>query len=1073
MERKMKIYQLSPGRLAKKLFTLLVLLSLSFNNSIAQEKIVVTGTVTDAQNNEALPGVSITEAGTTTGTISDVDGNYSLNISPNAVMHFSYIGYLSVDVPVDMQTAISIALELDAIGLEEIIVTGYGVQRKSDVTGSIASVSSEKLNEIPIAGVDQALQGLAAGVNVIPVSGRPGEAAVIQIRGISSINGTEPLIIVDGVPGSLEGISPSEIESIEILKDASSAAIYGDSGGNGVILITTKKGKAGKMKTHVNFYQGIETPVSRIDLMNSQQWLSTLEETYPGDIAITSQPDTMTNYDWQEIIFQPAFTQNYDITSSGGSDVSTYMFSASYNKQSGIIRSSDYDRFTLRLNSEHKLSKRITFDEKISVVARNRYGLPDWQWNAYYDGPVRQALIMQPNVPDYNGDGTWANSDFGGSNPLAQLDMVDRVAKNNNFNGNFGVKVDILKGLSFTSRFAGGLGFWDNKEFQNSYENTVYDFRNDDQVKIVANMGRTFSYTAQQLLNYNATIAEDHNIALLAGMEANRNWGYDYGGERFMSPNTPANLQYFIQSVNDTAINQIIDGGAYETRGQAYLGRVNYDYKGKYLFTANIRRSGRSSFGPDYRYGVFPSFSVGWKFSKERFMENQDVISFGKIRYGYGQVGTYARSGNPYLSIVRSPQTFAYPFNNSSSSPGAAPVQIANSEIHWETIHMSNIGIDLAMFNNRLSLTAEYYNKVNEDMLMLQEVPFIAGSYTLGSAFDIDDAAPEVNIGSIRNSGIELTMGYKDQIGDFHYNFDMNVSTLKNEVLKLASDSLYGGSVHNIDPITITRVGGSVSEFYGYQSDGLFTREDCAVDASGNYILNSRGEYTVVNQPFITNDDGDTVYAQPQAQPGDRRYLDLDDDGKVLQPGDKTSLGSPIPKLIFGFSLNLEYKGIDLAAQFTGALGHQLFNGTKQYLFYYQGYNNHATEFADRYIDADLYKDDPVTGEPVVVVHENIDTDIARNKSINYARPSDFYIEDASYLRLRNITLGYTLPASVTKAINIERLRLYVGARNLWTWTTYKGINPEIGNGGILEMGIDASIYPVTKMYFWGVNLSF
>jgi len=1046
-----------------------------------QDEILISGTVTDATSNEPLPGVSIMVKGTSAGTVTDLNGKYSIHILPGASLQFSFIGYLTEEYTITNATELPVMLVPDIIGLEEIVVVGYGIQKKSDITGSIASVSGDELNRIPVAGVDQALQGLAAGVNILSVSGRPGEEAVIQIRGISSINEIEPLIIIDGVPGSLEDVVPSEIESIEVLKDASSQAIYGDSGGNGVIIITTKKGKAGKIETNFNMYMGIERPVGRLDLMNSEQFMSTVEETYASDTARTSRPDTLANYDWQDIVFEPALTQNYDLIITGGNEASTYLFSASYNNQTGIIRSSDYKRITLRINSEHKLSERITLDEKISFINRITNGLPPDLWNQYYDGPIRKALTMQPDVPDYNEDGSWGNSIYGGDSPLAMLDMIDRVEKSNDLRGNFGLTFDIIKDLSFTSRFAGNLGFWDNNEYQEAYENTVVDRRTEQEVKTIAEIGREFSYTAQQLLNYKILIAGSHNVALMAGMEANREWGYDYSGERLMAAKTPDFLQYFSQSINDTAYNQIIEGSAHEIRSLAYFGRINYDYNGKYLLTANIRRSGRSSFGPDFRFGIFPSFSVGWKFSEEGFMLNQNIISFGKLRFGYGEVGTYARTGTPYLSIVQFYDTFGYPYDNSVATPGAGPIQIANPEIRWETIHMSNIGVDLAFLQNRISLTAEYYNKVNEDMLMLQEVPYISGSYTPNESGE-GDTSPEVNIGSIRNSGLEFTLGYKDQKGGLKYKFDLNMSTLKNEVLDLASDSLTRGGVHILAPITLTRIGGSVSEFYGYLTDGMFTREDCAVDANGNYIFDRRGNYIVVNQPFMVRENGDTLYAQSWAQPGDVRYVDVNGDGRILAD-DRVSLGSPLPKLIFGFSFGLEYRGIDLSAQFNGTIGNKVFNGTKQYLYYSQGYPNHAAEFADRYVDHDLIKFDPVTGEEVVVVNENINTDVPRNNPNNYNKPSDWYVEDGSYLRLRNVTLGYTLPASITKAINVERLRIYLGGRNLITLTKYSGINPEVGEtsgidggestDGLLRMGIDATIYPVTRMIFWGVNLTF
>ncbi|MBN1951679.1 MAG: TonB-dependent receptor [Bacteroidales bacterium] len=1042
-------------------------------SEVQQDGVEVTGVVTDSETGEALPGVTVVVTGTSKGTITDIDGVYTLSAPADADLTFSFVGYLSETVAINSSSKIDVAMVADIIGLDEVIVTGYGVQRKSDITGSIASVGSEEINAVPIAGVDQALQGLAAGVNVIPVSGRPGEDAVIQIRGISSVNGVEPLIIIDGAPGNLSDVAPSDVASIEILKDASSAAIYGDSGGNGVILVTTKKGKSGKLVTNFNMYEGIEMVVDRIDLMNTDQWLGVVEEMRADVEAYTSNRDTFGYYDWQDIMFQPALTQNYDLSASGGNDVSTFMLSAAYNNQTGIIKSSNFERFTFRLNSEHKLTNRITVDEKISYINRTTFGLPPWQWNAYYDGPIRNGLIMPPNVPDYADDGTWGISEYARVNPLAQLDMVDRISKENNFNANLGVKLELFKGFSFTSRIAGGFGFWDNKEYQDAYFSSIYDFRNDNEVKIIAAMGKRLGYTAQELLQYDFSINGVHNVSLLGGIEFNRDWGYDYNGERFMAPNTPAYLQYFSQSSDLESISQIIGGSAYENRGFAYLGRLNYDYKGKYLLTSNMRYSGRSSFGPDFRWGAFPSFSVGWKFSEEEFVKDMDLFSFGKLRFGYGLVGTYAKSGYPYLSIVRQPETFGYPFNNLTSSPGAAPVQIANPEIHWETIKMSNFGVDLAFLNNRLTVTAEYYNRINEDMLMLQNVPYIVGTYTLGAAFEIDNTSPEVNIGSVKNSGFELVVGYKDQIGDLKYTINANMSTIKNEVLELATDSLSSGGVHNVAPITMTRIGGSISEFWGYETDGLYTLDDCQRDANGDFITDARGRYRVINQPMVINDNGDTTLAQPTAQPGDFRWIDVNGDGKVLTVDDKVMLGSPIPKLTYGFSINLEWKGIDMAAQFTGTYGNKIFNGTKQYLYYYQDETNRHADFADRYVVNDVYKNDIYTGEPVLVLEENRDTDIPRNFSVNYVNPSDFFIEDGSYLRLRNLTLGYTLPKSVTNLIKVERLRIYVGGRNLKTWTKYTGINPEVGEGSILAMGIDASIYPVTKMFLGGLNITF
>jgi TonB-linked SusC/RagA family outer membrane protein len=729
-------------------------------------------------------------------------------------MVFSYMGYLTEEITVGSNTVIDLGMTEDIIGLEEVVVTGYGIQKKSDLTGAIASVSSEKLTEVPTIGVDQALQGRAAGVSIVERSGRAGERPQIQIRGITSINDITPLIVIDGAvykdASILGSLNPNDIASVEVLKDASSAAIYGASGGNGVIIITTKKGEKGKMVTNFNMYRGIEYPVGKIEMMNSQQWLQTVEEVNPNDVGVTSRPDTFPTYDWQDYVFEPASSQNYDISFSGGSEKSTYMISSSYNKQDGIIRNSDYQRFTLRVNSDHKMTKRLTIDEKLYYVFSRNLGFSESLWHQYYDGPIRPSIQMAPAIPDYLPNGDWANpEDFGlsvtGYNPLAKLDMIDRTQNSNMFDGNVGLKLDIIKGLTFTSRFAGRMGFTDIKEFQNDYYNTTLDRRLPSEVKLLAEIYKDMVYNAQQYLTYDFSIADAHNFSLMAGMEAAQEWGIDYNGERNGMPSDRPELLYFRLSEDNTSDNQIINGSGYKRRWLSYFGRLNYDYKGKYLVTMNIRRDGHSDFGPDFRFGTFPSISVGWKFSEEAFMQNQSLITFAKLRYGYGESGAYSKSGSPYLSLVRNPNHFGYAFDNVTPSMGAAPVQLANPEIHWESVNTSNVGLDLALLNNKITLTAEYFTKVNDGMLMLKDVPFEAGTYSMGRDVDGDATSPEVNIGSIKNSGFEFTIGYRKMEGDLQGAFDLNFSTLRNEILDLATDSMTvpTAAVHNITNITL------------------------------------------------------------------------------------------------------------------------------------------------------------------------------------------------------------------------------------------------------------------------------
>lgn len=1040
------------------------------------QQVQVSGTVTD-NGNMPLIGVTIVEVGTTNGVVTNSDGKYSFSVKDgSSVLRFSYIGFRTSEVEVGNQSVVNVVLTEDLAQLDEVVVTGYGVQKKSDLTGAVSSVSGENISRIPISNIDQAMQGQAAGVQITSKSGRPGESADIQIRGISSINGTQPLIVIDGVAGGdLNSINPSDIASVEVLKDASSSAIYGSTGGNGVILITTKQAQVGKITTNVNVYRGVESSIGQIDMMNSQQFMQTQEESrWNSNLATkyrldeqsmkratmyTSQPDTLKTYDYQDAIFNNAISENYDISISGGNETSKVLVSASYNKQDGIIEASGYERFTFRVNSEHKLTKRITFDQKINILNTVQEGVEDWIWHQYYWNPIYFTMLMDPVVPPYDADGKWSQSFFSNQNPLVYLDMKDRTQKNVNLNGNFGVKIDILKGLSYTSRFAGTLGFGDFREYEGIYFATATDNRQHDQ--LTREMNRSYSYNFQNILNYNTTIAGSHNLSIMAGMEANKWWGYNMRGARIDMASSDPNMLYFDKSTNSSDDLQNVTGTGYLGATMAYFGRVNYDYDGKYLMTFNIRRDGSSSFGTSNRWGIFPSVSVGWKFSEEAFMENVDVISFGKVRFGYGQTGTNARSGFPYLSQIETPMGFRYSVDNVGGIQGAGPVQIANPEIHWETVTMSNLGVDLTFFNNRISLTADLFDKVNDGMLMYQEVPSIAGSY--------NGRNPEVNVGSIQNMGYEVTIGARKSEGDLKGSINLNFSGVKNEVLALAQDSMLAGRVHSLSPTNITMIGAPVAQFWGFETEGLFGMDEAYEGTGRNFVF--------TNQPYAEV-DGVKKYAQPNAYYGDIKYKDQNNDGKI-NDDDKVVLGSPLPKLTYGFSVNLEYKGFDFSAFFNGTYGNKVLNGLRQYTYYFQDNTNRQADFGNRFVPFDVYALDD-SGNEVLVMEANHDTDMPRNAADNYNKLREWYIEDGSYLRLRNIVLGYTIPQNISSKINVERLRVYGGARNLFTLTKYSGLSPEVagkqpegGSTPTMEMGVDLGVYPVTKMYYFGVNISF
>jgi TonB-dependent starch-binding outer membrane protein SusC len=1036
------------------------------NNNALLDKKLIKGTVTDQKTSNSLPGLTVVVKGTSVGTVTDIDGKFSIMASEKDVLEFSFIGYTKKEVVVGNQTEINISLSEDVMGLDEVIVTGYGVQKKSDLTGAVSSVSGESLTKMPMANIDQALQGQAAGVNITSKSGRPGEGVDIKIRGISSINGTQPLVIIDGVAGDLSRLNPNDISSIEVLKDASSAAIYGATGGNGVILVTTKKGTGGKMKTSLNMYRGIESVSKTLELMNSQEWMAVNEEiaynpkSKKMQPALNTRPDTLKTYDWQDFVFDPALSQNYDISASGGNEFSNIMISASYNKQDGIIRNTDFQRYTFRVNSEHKLNKHITYDQKISFVNTVGSGLEEWQWHDYYANPLYETLTMDPSVPDYDANGKWSRSSFSCVNPLVMLDEKDRTARQNNFEGNFGIKINLFKGLDFVTRFTGKLGFGDTKEYIGIYYATETD--NNSKDKLIGSMRRDLSYTIQNILNYQVTIAESHNISLMLGHEANKWWWYDMRGLRTDMASADPWMLYFKKSTNGTDLSQLVTGEGGIGANEAYFGRLNYDYKSKYLLTLNIRRDGSSSFGPNFRWGNFPSFSFGWKFTEEAFMKNVKAISFGKLRFGYGQTGANARTGFPYLSQVESRMKFRYSVNNTTSTVGTGPYQIANPEIRWESVNMSNLGLDIAFFDNRLSITADIFDKTNDGMLMEQEVSRVAGTYYGGY--------PEVNVGSISNKGYEVTITARKKEGELRGSIDLNISGVRNEVISLSTDSLLKGRVHTLSPTNLTCIGQPVAQFYGFLTEGLFRETDPQEKIGARTYI--------TNQPY-REVDGKKVFAQPNAVPGDVRYKDVNGDGAVNDK-DKVNLGSPLPKLTYGFSINLEYKGFDLSAFFNGTIGNKILNGTKQYTYYLQGNGNHAKAYAGRYVEKDIYKTINSAGDSAIVVHQNLDTDIPRLNPDNYNKLSDFFIEDGSYLMLKNLVIGYSVPSTLTSRIGIEKIRIYGGAKNLFVLTNYTGFSPEVAgiqpqasSSSILESGVDLGVYPTTRMFYFGVNVVF
>jgi TonB-linked SusC/RagA family outer membrane protein len=1041
------------------------------NGSFQQEKLKITGTVVDASGT-AIPGVSILVKGTFIGAITDLDGKFSLSVDPNDVLIFSFIGYMTQEVSVGTNTVFNIALTEDVIGLDEVIVTGYGVQKKSDLTGAVAFVSGEKLNETPVSNVAQALQGRAAGVSVTQNTGMPGGNVSIQIRGISSINGFEPLVIVDGVHASLNGLNPGDIESIEILKDASSAAIYGASGGNGVILVTTKKGKSGKVVTNFNVYKGWQQPWKKMDMMNSQEYAQTMNIIYAQKasaagkdyIPFTSLPDTLPNYDWQDIMLQTSTMENYDLSFSGGNEKSTFFISANYLKQAGILKKSDYSRLGFRINSDHKLSKFIKVGENVSFTHDQNIGYEEWEVQGEYSTPLTGILTMYPYISPYDQNGKWSVAPNGGGNPKVNEDVLDKVRNGYSVGGNVYVDITPIKGLTITSKVNAYNNFNVTDQFKMiyHYNPTTLNERSTINKKNVQQYG----WELQEYFNYNLKLS-NHSFGLMGGFESRKTTQSDMDGTRYDLVNESKEMRYFDGSTTDSL--KLLTGSGWIDTYVSQFGRFNYDYKSKYLLTVNIRRDGSSRYGPDYRFGIFPSFSLGWKFSEEPFIKNLNVFSYGKIRYGYGSTGANAPDRWRFYSPINSTQLpFQYIFDHSTnSSPGAALQFLPNREMRWESVVMSNVGADMGFFSNRVNVTVDLFKKSNIGMLIYETLPAIAGMYQNPSyVYQLGgDARPISNIGSVTNKGIELSLGYKKMEGDLRGSVDFNYTFLKNEVTNMEDvDSSYNGTLGvNMTNICLTSEGFPISQFNGYKTDGIFTHEQSAT--------NAKGVVYIWDQPYTISSKGDTVFMQKTAKPGDIRYVDVNNDS-IFNNEDKVNIGSPIPKFIFGFSVNLEYKIFDLNIFLEGKFGHEIFNGSKYNYMTQDIGANRLTSVLDQYYE-DIYDKNGV-----LLVKGNTNTTLPRldytGTNGNFTKVSDFYVESGNYMRLKNIQLGITLPVAISQKIGVDKLRIYVGAKNLLTFTKYSGFDPEIATSSIVAQGIDKmGNYPQNKMFLIGINLQF
>jgi len=1023
--------------------------------AVAPMDISVSGTITD-ENGAALPGVSILLKKTTKGTTTDQNGKYKIDV-PNAEAQlvFSFIGYLSQEVTVGSRSQINLMLAVDTKSLNEVVVVGYGTQRKRDVTGSVSQVKAEEIKGMPLTGLDQAMQGKAAGVQVTQNSGEPGGSVSVRIRGVGTIGSNEPLYIIDGLPtGSLNAINPNDIESIEILKDAASASIYGSRGANGVVIVTTKRGKEGKTRVEVDAFVGVQGPARKIDILNSFDFATLANESVVNSNndprtnvpknnplnPLWANPASLPTYDWQGAIFQSSPVHSYNVTISGGTAKSRTAASFGYFRQDGLIVNSKYSRFTARINSDYQLNTRAKFGHSINISRENKQSVPTD--NSTFNGMLQTAFQMQPMQPIFAEDGLQSPTVFGLGgyahfpltteprfyprqlyNPIYGTQVRENESVNLRILGTLFGEYEIIKGLNFRSSIGVELGSGGGMSYTPHIRANIFGNTTRDEAS--ENMDRSYSWNWINTLNYSKTFGK-HNVTALAGVDALKGANTGLGGSAntFANPNV-RNFGFALQA------NRNVGNGAGDFALLSYLGRVTYAYDDKYLFQFNVRRDGSVNFGPENRFGVFPSVAAGWRISQENFMKNITFISDLKLRASWGRLGNQSIPNFQYLNTLSSNEVEYSLGAGAQAAAGGIRVQsLANPGIKWEATTQMDIGFDASLLDGKINITADYYSRETTDMLVNIPVPISLGAP--GNSI-------LRNAGGMKNSGIELAIGYRQNAGLFKWSADVNFATLKNTVTSLGDGGrpiVQGFNEGQNNAATRTEVGQSLAYFWGFKTDGIFQNQQ-EIDASP-----MKG--TVI--------------------PGDRRYVDTNGDGKV-DGSDRVNLGNGLPTMIFGGTLRASYKGFDASILLQGQAGSKIANNTRRFLYDIRNYNgqgvqNVSQEMMNRW-----------TGPGT----SNTMPRVAYFTSSDNNRFSDAYVENGGFVRARNIQVGYTLPISLSQKIGSDRVRVYLAAQNLFTITKYSGFDPEVGsrNQNALNTGTDQGRYPVARVFMGGINVSF
>ena len=987
-----------------------------------QQAKTVTGTVTDVSG-EPIIGANIRIKGTTTGTITDIDGNFSIKAEPQSVIEVSYIGYLTQETVINNQKSIRFLLKEDPKTLDEVVVIGYGVQKKADLTGSVANINTEKLNTQSNANIGQALQGKIAGVDIVSQGGAPGSGTRIMVRGIGTLNNASPLYIVDGMyMNSIDHINPNDIASIDVLKDASSAAIYGSRAANGVIIVTTKEGSntEGKPIIDLSVNLGISTASKFLDMLDAKGWaeVTTIARQAIGKPALDMATDLANkpDNDWQDIMFRPALMQNYNLSVKGGGKYSTYYTGLGYFNQDGIVKGTNYQRYNIQSKNDYK---RGIFSAGTNLIISFSHDKPLHQ--ELRGGMIGTILQSVPTLEKY--DDT-REGGYGGTygdvvnipHPLAIIDdnIMDRYNENVKIFANLYAQIELFKGLKYKLNLTPDFSFERYKNYLNKYD---FGLATNSITQLTERQRRRRNILVENLLTFDRTFGE-HKISALAG--------YTYQDSRFRHIQAYGEgLPQGLEEIDAATTNRSNEGNSWRSVLTSILGRVFYSYQNKYLFTATIRRDGSSKFGKNNRYGYFPSFSLGWNVAEEKFMENVHWLDQLKLRGGYGVLGNQEIDNYQYSSTITT--GINYPDGNGGLLQGAFPKNFANPDIKWEETAMTNVGIDFMAFNNRLSLTADYYVKNTKDILLTVPIPISSGG-----AND-----PIRNAGKIRNNGFEFNLGWMDQPNpDISYGINLIGSFNKNKVIAMGSESgsIKGGSTNQNITTSETKAGYPIGGYWLISTAGYFNSQE-EVDAYAK--------------------DGKKI--QPAAEPGDIKFVDANNDG-VINDDDRVFQGSPFPDFTFALNGNMRYKNFDLSIGLQGVLGNKIYNATRQTLEDVTKGSNFLASCLDYW-----------TPENKNASHPRLTWD---DPNRNTRAESDRYLENGSYLRLRSVQLGYTFPQTWFKGA-IQHARVYINAENLFTITSYSGYSPDVNADNANYRGFDNFIYPTNRTFMLGLNVTF